>query len=226
MASAVRPADGYGNGAATYGFTYTSIGKPLTATDPDGVVTASAYDGSGNLTLTTVDPSGLAIATGYGYDATGNVTSTTDPRGFVVTSIFDADRRKTEDDHHDGNAAAALLAATQSVYDAWGRVTDVKSGKTFSGTMVATWYDHPVHTAYTPTSKPATVTDADQRTTATSYDALDRTDTVTDAVGRAVHNSYDAAGQLLVEYRGWGTPLSQAYATHSYTANGKEASGL
>ncbi len=36
MATAVRPADGFGNGAATYGFTYSAAGLPLTATDPDG----------------------------------------------------------------------------------------------------------------------------------------------------------------------------------------------
>jgi RHS repeat-associated protein len=224
MATAVRPADGYGNGAATYGFTYTAIGQPSTATDPDNVVTQSAYDSSGDLTSSTVDPSGLAIVTGYGYDGIGNVTSTIDPRGFVLTSIFDADRRKTEDDHHNGDATAALLTATQSIYDAWGRVTDVKSGKTFSGASVASWYDHPVHTTYTPTSKAATVTDADQRLTATTYDALDRVDTVLDPIGRATHKGYDAAGELLVESRGWGTPLVQAYATHSYTLNGKEAS--
>ncbi len=47
---------------------------------------------------------------------------------------------------------------------------------------------------------------------------------VADPIGRKAHNAYDAAGQLLVEYRAWGDPLQIAYATHSYTPNGKEAS--
>jgi RHS repeat-associated protein len=223
MATAVRPADGYGNGPATYSFSYTSIGKPLTAVDPDSVTTTNGYDSAGDLTSTAFDPSHLDIVTQFGYDATGNVTSTTDPRGNVTTSIYDPDRRKLEDDHHNGGSGATLLAASSSIYDAKGEVTDARAGTAFSGTTVTTWLVT-AHTTYTPTSKPATVTDADTRTTMTAYDALDRVATITDPLGKAVHSTYDAAGELLVEYRGWLTPLQQAYATHTYTPNGKEAS--
>ena len=220
MATAVRPADGFDNGPATYSFSYNAAGQVLTAADPDGVVTANSYDGSDNLTSTTLDPANISIVTQFGYDSTGNVTSTIDPRGYTTTSIFDLDRRKLEDDRHDGSSSAALLAATQSVYDAQGRVTDTKALKAISP---AVWIVT-AHNTYTPTGKVASVTDADNRTVVTAYDALDRVDTVTDPVGKAVHNDYDAAGELRTEYRGWGTPLQQAYATHSYTLNGKEAS--
>jgi len=43
---------------------------------------------------------GLNLTTGFGYNTTGDRTSLTDPRNFITTSIFDADGRKTEDDHH------------------------------------------------------------------------------------------------------------------------------
>jgi RHS repeat-associated protein len=220
MATAVRPADGYGNGPATYSFSYTSIGKPLTAVDPDSVTTTNGYDSAGNLTSTALDPAHLDIVTQFGYDATGNVTSTTDPRDNVTTSSYDADRRKLEDDHHNGSSSAALLAASQTVYDAHGWVTDTNALKTISP---AAWITT-AHNTYTPIGKVAMVTDADNRTVVTAYDALDRVATVTDPVGKAMHNTYDAAGQLLIEYRGWLTPLQQAYATHTWTPNGKEAS--
>ncbi|HEY4941763.1 MAG TPA: hypothetical protein VII56_10070, partial [Rhizomicrobium sp.] len=119
------------------------------------------------------------------------------------------DRRKTEDDRHNGNSSAALLAASLNVYDVDGRVTDTKAGTVLSGTTVTTWLTT-AHTTYTPTSKVATVTDADGSVVTTAYDGDDRTDTVTDPVGRQVHFTYDAAGQTLIEYRGWGSPLSEA----------------
>ena len=220
--TAVRPADGYGNGTATYTFTYNSIGQALTATDPDGVVTSNTYDGTThNLTATALDPSNLNIVTSFGYDAQGDVIATTNPLGNVTTSIYDLDRRKTEDDRHNGNSSAAVLAATQSVYDLLSRITDIKAGLTFSGNTVATWRTMQ-HTTYTPTSMVATVTDADGSVVTNTYDGDDRTDAVTDPIGRQIHFSYDAAGQTLIEYRGWGSPLQQAYATHTYTLNGKE----
>ncbi|MEI9889147.1 MAG: hypothetical protein WDN08_22110 [Rhizomicrobium sp.] len=128
MASAVRPADGFGNGAASYGFTYSAAGLPLTATDPDGVATANSYDGAGNLTAAALDPAHLNLVTQFAYDDAGDVTAATDPRGNVTTSLYDLDRRKIEDDRHNGNAAAAVIAAAQTVYDVLGRVVDEEAG--------------------------------------------------------------------------------------------------
>jgi RHS repeat-associated protein len=223
MHTAVRPADGNGHGTATYNFTYTSIGELDTSTDPDGVVTDNTYDGASNLTATAIDPAHINSVTSFTYDSVGNVLSTTDPRGFATTSIYDLDRRKTEYDLHNGNAATVLVAASANIYDALGRVTDTKAGIAFSGTTVTTWLTT-AHTTYTPTSKPTGFTDADGRTVTTIYDDLDRSLTITDPVGRGVHNQYDAAGQLIIEYHGWGSLLQQAYATHVYSLNGKETS--
>ncbi len=72
MATAVRPADGFGNGAASYGFTYNAIGLPLTATDPDGVATTNSYDGAGNLTAAALDPAHLNLVTQFAYDDAGD----------------------------------------------------------------------------------------------------------------------------------------------------------
>jgi YD repeat-containing protein len=208
-------------------------------TGPTGIVTHNDYDGSENLLDTIVDPgtgSHLHLTTAFGTDAQGDVTSTTDPRGFVTTSLFDPDRRKMKDDHHDGNATAALNAATQTVYDPIGRVTDSKAGTAFSGTTVTTWLTTK-HTTYTPTSKVATVTDADSRTTTTTYDDGDRTSNVSDPLSRNVHLVYCASGSancaanaVKTEYRAWvsglpcssGTSDQQCYRRVTYFPNGEQ----
>ncbi len=200
-------------GTPVYTFAYDAKGKATDLTGPTtpAIVTHNGYDGSENLTSTVVDynvGSGhLNLTTGYGYDSDGNVTSTTDPRGNVTTSQFDLERRKTEDDHHDGNAAAPLNSASKTIYDEIGRVTDNQVGTAFSGTI--TWLTTK-HTTYTPTSKVATIIDADSRVTTTTYDDADRTRKVTDPIGRntlfqycASGNTDCAANQVKTEYRGW-----------------------
>ncbi len=79
-------------------------------------------------------------------------------------------------------------------------------------------------TTYTPMSKIATVTDADDSVVATTYDMLDRTNVVTDPVGRQTRFTYDARGQTLIEYRAWQTPLQQQYATYTYGSDGEKLS--
>jgi YD repeat-containing protein len=228
--------------SSVYNYTYDAKGKLATVTDPLGMVTTNAYDSaSENLLSTIVDSASghLALTTQFAYDADGNVTQTTDPRGNVTVSTYDADRRKLEDDHHDGNAGAALNAVSKTDYDLLGRVADVKQAKcigtaspcTASGSSVATWITSKTNT-YTPTGKLATVTDADGRTTTTTvYDNADRTDTVIDPVGRKVHYVYCAPGdancaadQVKQEIRAYGTAHPVTYATYTYSLNGKQAS--
>jgi RHS repeat-associated protein len=144
------------------------------------------------------------------------------------------DRRKTEDHHHDGNISATLNAASKTVYDIIGRDIEDDAGVAFSGTTVSTW-QMVKQTSYTPTSKVATVIDADGRTVTNDYDGDDRLLTVTDPVSRKTHYVYDAAGQTLTELRAWqGTnnncsvagTLQECYASYSYGLDGEKLSEM
>ena len=113
-------------GTPVYSFTYDSRGKlatsvaPLTSTTT--VTTSYSNDPTTeNLTSTTLDPGGVNATTSFLYTPNGDVSQTTDPRLFVTNSFYDNDRRKTEDDHHNGNATAPLNAASKTQYDAIGR---------------------------------------------------------------------------------------------------------
>ncbi|MBI3677515.1 MAG: RHS repeat protein, partial [Proteobacteria bacterium] len=224
IATATRPT--VTQGTPVYSFSYNAIGKMLTATDPTGLVTSNSYDGLGNLLSTVLDPGTsphIAGTTSYTYDASGDVLTTTDPRGSVMEFAYDFARRPTQSLHHDGSITATLNAASRTTYDALGRTTKEEAGTMFSGTSVTTWLTVGQKT-YTPTSKVATTTDADSRVVSTAYDALDRPDVITDPIGRKSHFTYNAAGETLVEYRAWTSTLQEAYATYSYTPNGKQAS--
>ncbi len=231
--NATRPADPDGN-VGKYQFTYDSQGKVTEADVPfmpdnnhgtgQWIVTRNHYDPvTENLTSTVLDPDHLAITTAYTYDGVGNVATTTDPRGNVnvTEDTYNADRNKTESHHHDGGSGAALNSASRTTYDALERDIKEESGLTFSGVTVSTWQTDKT-TTYTPTSKVASVTDADGSVTANTYDALDRTDVVTDPVGRRTHFTYDARSETLVEYRAWQAALQQAYATYTYGNDGEK----
>jgi YD repeat-containing protein len=188
-------------------------------------VTKNGYDSSENLTSTIVDyGSGhLALTTGFGYDANGEVVSTTDPRGNVTEALYDNDRRKTESHHHDGTITATLNAASKTTYDPLGRDVEDDVGTVFSGTSVTNWVMDKT-TAYTPTSKVASVTDADSRVTTTTYDGADRVSLVTDPVLRQTLIGYDATGNTLTETRGLGTQNNIVYQTNTYGADNEKLS--
>ena len=159
--------------------------------------------------------------TTYAYDANGDMTSTIDPRGNATEFVYDADRRKSQTLHHDGGLSADLLAAERTRYDGIGRPVYEDQARAISGSSVTAWLAMK-STVYTPTGKPASVTDADGNTTTYSYDEMDR---VTDIVvpgtpAEATHYKYNALGQQTAEYRGWGTPDQITYKTTTYTPPG------
>ncbi len=227
-------------GAPVYTFDYDAKGKMADTTGPTGIVIHNDYDGAENLIDSIVDPgtgTHLHLTTSFGYDSDGNVNSTTDPNTKVTSTIWDANRRKVEDDHHDGNSSAALNAASKTLYDEIGRVTDDQVGTAFSGITVTTWLTTK-HVTYTPTSKVATVTDADSRTTTSVYDDGDRVMTVTDPMSRATRFNYCtvndlpncAANQVDKEIRAWtsgnscavsGT-LQECYRRVTYGGDGEQ----
>ncbi|MBK9117779.1 MAG: RHS repeat protein, partial [Betaproteobacteria bacterium] len=115
-----------GSGATmtrTWSWTYGTLGRVLTATDPDGRVTTYAYHADndadpgrrGQLQAITSPAGHVTQVTAY--DASGRPRSTVDPNGLVTTLTFDARGRLTE-----RNVGGE---ATSYVYDAAGQLTGV-----------------------------------------------------------------------------------------------------
>jgi len=229
-------------GTPVYQYDYDTKGRLANATNPSGIVTHNDFDANENLTAVTRDYSTggghLNLKTQFLYDLDGNVQTTIDPRNNATTSVWDADRRKTEDDHHMGNAFSDLNAAEKTLYDAVSRVTDNQRGTSFTGTTVNQWLTVK-HTTYTPTSKVETVTDADNSTTTNTYDNDDRIQNVQDPVLRNTHFAYCAPGdpncaanQVKTEWRAWSSgtacslappSLQECYRRVSYGADGEMA---
>lgn len=236
LETATRPADANGN-HPIYSFTYDPAGKLLTSTDPvtttTSITTQNTYstDGLKNLLSTQIDPAGKNLKTSFSYNTDGDIATTTDPLNKVTSFTYDNNRRKLESHHHDGNASAPLNQATRTVYDPLGRDTEEDTAKCFdnpttcpgSGTTIATWTATKT-TTYTPTSKVATVTDADGRVSSTTYDGADRTSVVTDPALRQSKFTYDPTGNVLTETRGLGTQDEAVYATYTYGAEGEKLS--
>jgi RHS repeat-associated protein len=228
-------------GTAVYNFDYDpTSGQLADMTGPTNIVTHNDYDPTTHYqTAATLDYSTgsghLNLKTQYGYDIDGNVSVTTDPKGNTTSTTWDANRRKVEDDHHQGNQFAAINAAEKTLYDQVNRVTDNQRASSISGSTI-TWLTTK-HTTYTPTSKVATVTDADSRVTAMSYDDDDRTVTVTDPISRKVHFTYCGAGepncaanQVEKEIRAWNSTnacavsgtLQECYRRLTYFLDGEQ----
>ena len=242
--TATRPSDVHGV-APVYSFTYDAVGKPLTSVVPFAsgvnIVTTNTYfPTSEDLQTSTLDAGTtphVNATTTYGYDSYGNTTSTTDPRGDVTISFYDLNRQKTEDDNHNGNSAAPLIAASRTQYDVIGRDIEEDVAKCFDnattcpvmGSTVVTWVAKKT-TTYTPTSKIETIADASGATTSNFYDNDDRLIRISDPIARQTRLVYDAAGQKSKEIRAWSTgtacstsgTLQECYATYTYGGDGEK----
>ncbi len=236
-----------------YSFTYNSFGKVLNITDPTGLVTSNSYNAIGDLITTTLDPGTsphIAATTTFTYDGQGDVLSADGPRTDVTDvsyTTYDALRRKIFEIAPDPDGAGAKpRTATKTTYDVVGRVTKKEQGTTTDTTGAA--FSAVVTNDYT--YDPVGNRRSDKGPDSlghVSYDALDRPLCTAQRLNRAVFATvtsdacvlgtagsfgpdrinkaiYDAAGQVLQEYRAFGTTLQQVYATHAYTPNGKEAS--
>lgn len=208
----------------TYGFTYGAFGRLATSTDPTSLVTSNAISATnGNITSTTLDPSGLNATTTFTYDAQGDTATRVDPRGNATSNSYDLMRRPTLVRNHNGNASAALLAAQRTNYNVLGQVTSTEGGTAFSGVNVTTWLTQETRT-YTPTGQVWTIANGAGNTTTNTYDGLDRLLQVADPLNRRTRNVYDPAGQITSVIRAYGSALPQDYARYTYSSNGQPLS--
>ncbi len=271
MKTAVRPS--LGGVSPTYTFAYNAIGLPTQSVDPAGVTTTHGYDSYGNLTSTTEGAAGgtgpvwgttawgspakwgtaaLNLTTTFTPDSWGNVTATTDPLSHVSNQTFELDRRVLLAIAPD--PGTHVRTASNTVYDANGRVIEVDRGTTNAAGTTFTSLETTL-TAFDPNgnktqvsvlngpsgSTPLTVTQM-------SYDPLNRVICTAERENAAVFASlpgacyqsagsgvgpdhitqftYDLAGQKLIETRGVGTSIQSAYATYSYSLDGNVATIL
>ena len=109
--------------ARAWNWTYTTYGRVLTATDPNGRVTTTTYHPDGDPDMgkrgqvaSVTNP--LGHVTQYtAYDAAGRLTSMTDPNGVVTAMTYDVRGRLT--------SRTTAGEVTTYTYDAAGQLTDV-----------------------------------------------------------------------------------------------------
>lgn len=157
------------------------------------------YDAVGRVSQRTVDPSGAALATLYGYDANGNVTGETTPAGNVITRVYDAVNRMT-------SASDSIGAVEGREYDANGNLTtlltadDRETVNTYDAldrlTTVTDRLDQDTTFTYDDTGHELTRTDRNGHTSTTVYDAVYRRTNFFDGMDHETRFGYDAVGNL------------------------------
>ncbi len=184
---------------------YDVDGQPTRVTDPNGVVTAMAYDVRGRLEARTVNAEGaLAETTAFDYDSVGQLVRTTMPDGSSLRYQYDAAHRLTEIADSLGNVIQYTLDAMgnrikedtfdpsdrlqrtqRRIYDVLNRrYNDIDA----SGQRTTYSYD--------PNGNLKTSTDALNRSTVQNYDSLNRLTTSTDPAGGIIRYGYDAKDRL------------------------------
>jgi RHS repeat-associated protein len=167
--------------------TYGAHGLVATSTDPEGQVTAYAYNSTFDRVGVTADSGRLNLTTSYGYDSVGNVISTTDPGGNAATTAYDGMRRVTRTT----SPAPFTATTTTKTYDPDGRVISIAQA---TGNASAPWLTSTM--TYNAAGKQVTATAPDGTTQTTGYDTVGRVSTKTSSSGRQVLTSYDLASRV------------------------------
>jgi len=206
--------------AATTSYTYDPATLGVTsATDPNGNVTTSTYDSSGNL-LSATDQLGdttsysynslnevqtktspVGETTSYTYDSNGNLLSVTDPLGGTTSYTYG-------DTAHPGDITSVTDPdgnVTAYTYDTRGDLASARVSPSAGATDTTTYaYDadgertcqaSPKATAAGVTCPPAGSPPAAD-TTATAYNAAGEVTSVTNPDGHTASYAYDADGNL------------------------------
>jgi RHS repeat-associated protein len=199
-----RPVTSYG---------YDTFGDQTQVQDPDGNVTATAYDGDGrvvSVTQPSYTPPGSSSAvtatTNYGYDEDGNLTSVTDPEGNATSYAYDAlgDLVSQTDPQLTGQSAPGVWTYT---YDADGEQLSATSP---TGGQTQSTYDYFGDVA-TSTQDIRTSSVTQANTTSYTYDYLGDPLTVTTPDGAVTTNTYDHLGELATTANIYGDTTSYNY---------------
>jgi len=201
-------------------YTYdTQTGTLTSKGDPEGGVTAYAYDAAGNRTSTTLPDSTMTTSS---YDAKGNVASTSDALKQIttysynnfgqVTSIRDAQEETTGYGYDaSGNMTSTTDptgATTKYQYDSRGNLIKVTNAAGQESS-----FNHDA------AGNLVSVTDPAGATTSYGYDASGNMTSQTDASGATTRFEYNARNQVVKVT----DPQGNATA-YSYDANGNRAS--
>lgn len=179
---------------------YDSSGRPLTLSDPNGLITTLTYDARGRLKSSTVD----GHTTGFTYDPVGNVTNISRPGGLSLTYSYDAARRLTGIQDNAGNRIAYTLDDAGNrkkidVFDANNLLkrTQTRTFDEMSRMLTLTGGAGQTNTfSYDKDSRLTSLIDGRNHATLQAFDGLDRLMTQTDAAIGVVTLDYDVLGQI------------------------------
>jgi YD repeat-containing protein len=217
-------------------YQYDAAGNPISVTR-NGVTTTTAFDPSGRVTSSVLDPSGLARTTTLHYDPAGNLTQQ------ALTAAGTSDSRTTTVSYTD----AGLPATTSTVNDATPDLV-TSYGYDQRGLQVATTDPRGYRagqspdpaftttTSYDPAGRPSIVQQppvasetgggtptVTRPTTKTGYDTFGDITQTSDADGNITSYSYDALGRVTgISYPSY-TPKGSSTAitpTESFTYDG------
>lgn len=188
---------------------YDHLGRPLSMSDSNNVVTDYSYHPRGWPTVVIVrgDTAASDRTTWISYWPTGQVQEVTEPDGSSVTYVYDAARRLTDIADSAGNtihytlddagnrlsentvdASGSLRRTLARIYNTLGELTALEDAG-----------GHATVFSYDEEGNPATLTDALQRVTRQQYDPLNRLARTLQDVGgieAEIKSSYNALDQV------------------------------
>ncbi len=179
---------------------YDANGRPLTITDPNGLVINLGYDTRGRLTQKTIDGN----STQYTYDAAGNLIEVIQPSGVYITYSYDAAHRLTEVTDALGGKIHYTLDAIgnrikEDILDSSGNIVKTHSRVYDALNRLAQdigAYNQTTHYQYDANGNPTKITDANGHATQHQYDSLDRLIRTTDALAGLTDYQYNGQDRL------------------------------
>ena len=209
--------DGTAHTRATTTWTLDSRGLPTAMTDPNGNVTAYAYDEAGKQAVTTAPtvntetgggtPMLAHPVTTTGYNTFGEPVESCDPDGNITTTVVDADGRgisATVPGYTPPGSSTAITAVTTQAYDKLGQVASATDP-----------LNNTTSYTYDQLGDVATTTAPDNAITHNTYDTNGDTLTSTDPTGAQTQATYDYLGRQVSATQIVRQPTQSAYTTTS-----------
>jgi YD repeat-containing protein len=180
---------------------YDANGRPVTLTDPNGLVTNLVYDPRGRLVSRSVG----GETTHYTYDGVGNLIGVSPPSGAAYTYTYDAAHRLTQIADGLNNKLVYTLdnagnRTREQLYDSSG-INLLQTHSRVFNTLNQLYQDigavnQTTTYSYDNDGNIKTVTDPLNRLTSNAYDALNRLDQVTHADSGVIKYGYNGLDQL------------------------------